>query len=344
MELDINQIEKFLKSIEVNENFFNLASQLREKFFQKKVYLRAIIEISNYCIRDCLYCGLRISNRSLTRYRMGEQEIIDVAGKIFETGIKTIVLQSGDDFNLTQTQLSSIISKIKKFFPGLAITLSFGERKEEDYICWRKAGADRYLLKHETADKDLYEKMHPGQSFEKRKNLLIFLRKLGYQIGAGSVVGLPGQNFSSLAQDILFLQKLQPDMVGLGPFLPQRHTPLAKYNPPSMELVLRMLILARLVTGNAHIPVTTAFISSYGQQAVKQALILAANVIMVNFTPGRYRKLYNIYDHKQPVSWQWACDFINDAGLEISWQKADSLKKDNLLKNGEKNEEQKGSY
>ena len=237
---------------------FKKADSVRKKLCGGEIHIRGIIEFSNYCCRSCLYCGLRRQNKNITRYRMPPDEIIGLSNKIIQCGVKTVILQSGDDFGYNRKALSDIIYKIKGANPEMAITLSLGERPFDDYKAFRDAGADRYLLKHETANPKLYKRLHPGQTLKGRIKILGYLKKLGYQVGAGNIVGLPGQTPGDLADDILLMKDIDVDMAGIGPFIPQKDTPLSGSPHGSLELTLMVLALARIVTGNAHLPATTA--------------------------------------------------------------------------------------
>ncbi|MCD6228095.1 MAG: [FeFe] hydrogenase H-cluster radical SAM maturase HydE [Candidatus Omnitrophica bacterium] len=303
------------------------AEKVRQVFCGEEVYIRGIIEFSNWCARDCLYCGLRRSNKNIRRYRMKEEKIIEVALKIIQLGIKTIVLQSGDDFYYSPNSICKIIQKIKKK-ANVAITLSIGERSFDDYKAFRDAGADRYLLKHETANPFLYAYLHPGQSLKKRLKILEYLKKLGYQVGAGNIVGLPFQRQKDLVQDILLLEKLGVDMAGISPFIPQKDTPLKDFPPPKLDLALKVLALARIITKNAHLPATTAFATLDSYRGQLLALKAGANVIMPDFTPSEFSKDYKIYDGKLKVNFSYAEEIISKAKRKISLARGDSLKKE----------------
>ena len=278
------------------ELLFAAADRVRRTFMGDEVHLRGLIEFSNYCQRNCAYCGLRESHKSLPRYRLDTAEIVAIAGAAVPLGYKTVVLQSGEDSAYSAELIAVIACRLKEEL-GLAVTLSLGERSEEDYRLWRNAGADRYLLKHETADVELYGALHPDMTWENRKKSLYLLRELGYQVGSGCMVGLPGQTLSSLAKDLLFLKELDVEMAGIGPFIPIPNTPLAKAERGSVELTLKMIAIARLLMPQAHLPATTALgsIDSKGRQ---KALVAGANVVMPNITPNKYRRLYEIYPNK----------------------------------------------
>jgi len=305
---------------------FEEADDIRRIFCGDEVHIRGIIEFSNYCCRNCLYCGLRRGNRSILRYRMSPDEIVELANKIIQYGLKTIVLQSGDDFGYSQKTLCRIIEEIKGKNPEIAITLSIGERPLDDYKAFKDAGADRYLLKHETANHKLYERLHPGGTLKRRLGILKHLKKLGYQIGAGNIVGLPGQTLGDLADDILLLKDLDVDMAGIGPFIPQKDTPLRDFPCGNLELTLKVLSITRILTKNTHLPATTALATSNPDEGQLLGLKAGCNVIMPDFTPEYCRKDYAIYDNKARVNLKKAKESILKAGRLISKSKGDSLK------------------
>ena len=308
------------------ELLFREADHLREKYCGEKVLIRGIIEFSNHCVRDCLYCGLRKSNTRLERYRMSVDEILDIVGKITGDGVGTVVLQSGDDPGCAKEMICGVIREIKKRYPDVAITLSIGERPFEDYRAFREYGADRYLIKHETINPRLYERLHPGQTLGKRIEILESLKKLGYQVGAGNIVGLPGQTLDDLADDILFLEEFQPDMAGIGPFIPQKDTSLKHYLSGDLDLTLKVLALVRIVTKNAHLPATTALATVAPKDGQFLGLRSGANVIMPDCTPSVYGDNYNIYDGRARVGMKKARDVILKAGRTVSTERGDTLK------------------
>ncbi|MEA3368995.1 MAG: [FeFe] hydrogenase H-cluster radical SAM maturase HydE [Candidatus Ratteibacteria bacterium] len=308
------------------KSLFEEADNVRSTFSGEEVHIRGIIEFSNYCCRSCLYCGLRQENKKILRYRMSADEIVKVSNEIIHRGVKTVVLQSGDDFGYSQKMLSDIIRKIKSANPETAITLSLGERPFDDYKIFKNAGADRYLLKHETADFELYERLHPGQTLKKRIETLEYLKKLDYQTGAGNIVGLPGQTLEDLADDILLMKRLDVDMAGIGPFIPQKDTPLGSCSFGSLDLTLKVLALTRIVTENIHLPATTALATLSLKDGQILGLKAGANVIMPDFTPEGYRREYLIYDNKLRVNLERAEESIFKAGRLISKNRGDSLK------------------
>lgn len=291
---------------------FNEANSLRKAYFSDEIYLRGIIEFSNYCCRSCVYCGLRKENKMLTRRRMPPDEIVNTAGKIAASGVGTVVLQSGDDFWYTPEVICEIISRIKKENASLAVTLSIGERPLAEYKAFKHSGADRYLLKHETSNRQLYKRLHPGQTLDRRIKILQYLKQIGFETGAGSIIGLPGQGIEDLADDILLMRKLGVDMAGIGPFISHSQTPLAGYPSGSLDLTLRVLALTRIVIKGINLPATTALATL--NPAIGQLLALKAgcNVIMPDFTPELYRKDYIIYDNKQKINLKTAQKLIRD--------------------------------
>ncbi|GAV25984.1 [FeFe] hydrogenase H-cluster radical SAM maturase HydE [Carboxydothermus islandicus] len=274
---------------------FSLADSIRAREKGDKVYLRGIIEFSNYCRRNCLYCGLRRDNTKLSRYRMSPGEIIKRAKEIAALGIKTVVLQSGEDPYYRLKDLTGIVSRVKEL--GVYVTLSIGELSAGAYRELKKAGADRYLLRHETANRKLYEVLHPDGSFFNRVRCLYVLKDLGYEVGAGNMVGLPGQTDDMLWEDLLFMEKLQPEMVGIGPFIPHPDTPLAKEKGGTLEQTLTMIALTRIILPKANIPATTA-LGTIHPEGRELGLKVGANVVMPNMTPQPYRPLYQLYPGK----------------------------------------------
>lgn len=282
----------------LDEGLRQEADRVRQEWVGDAVHIRGIIEFSNYCIRNCHYCGINRHNQGIARYRMTPEEIVDTAHKAVHMGVRTIVLQSGEDFNYTGPVLAEVVREIKRY--DVAITLSVGERSFADYQLWREAGADRYLLKFETSSPELYRRLHPGCSLRSRLRKLEELRELGYQLGSGMMIGLPGQTPEILVDDILLMRALNLEMAGVGPFIPHPGTPLKDASAGSFTLSLRVLALTRLMLPWAHLPATTALasINSAGRQL---GLKSGANVLMPNLTPLQYRRLYEIYPQKAEV-------------------------------------------
>lgn len=324
---------EYLLSLEQKEDLkelFDFANQVRKSFCGDGIILRGIIEFSNFCDKECFYCGLNKNNHQLSRYRMNKNELIKAVKHLASCNIKTVVLQSGEDPGLDVLGLRDIISEIKSNF-SIAITLCVGERSLEDYQIWKNAGADRYLLKIETCDKNLYESMHPKMSFTRRLDCLKDLRGLGYQVGSGNLIGLAGQNLKTIAQDIIFFKQNNFDMIGIGPFIAHGQTKFANQKNGEALLVLKTIALTRIITKNAHLPATTA-LGSLDQDYRLDGLKCGANVLMPNFTPQPYRKLYEIYPDKRCV--KEAVDSCNSCmdslaqsiGRFIDYSQGDSLK------------------
>ncbi|MDF9408468.1 [FeFe] hydrogenase H-cluster radical SAM maturase HydE [Pelotomaculum isophthalicicum JI] len=279
---------------------FSLADQVRQQFMGDEVHIRGIIEFSNHCTKNCLYCGLRRDNRQLSRYRMTISEILESAHKAAGLGCRTIVLQSGEDSYYTADILADTVYLLKKEM-DVAVTLSIGDRLREEYQKMREAGADRYLLKHETCDAELFAGLRPGTSLADRVNRLKWLGELGFQVGSGNMVGLPGQTVETLAGDILLMRETGVEMAGIGPFVPNSQTPLGECPGGTLALTLKTLAAARLALPRAHMPATTAT-GTIDRRGRDKALRCGANVIMPNMTPPAYRASYQIYPGKTGLS------------------------------------------
>lgn len=289
---------EILKLLEDSDNLQTLtqaADRVRKKYVGDEVHLRGLIEFSNFCKQNCLYCGLRRDNKQMSRYRLTEEQIIEFAKHASELGYKTVVMQSGEDPHFTVEKMTKIISEIKKF--DLAITLSIGEKTFEEYKAYKEAGADRYLIRIETTDKKLYENLDPDMNWEHRLKCLNNLKTLGYEVGSGCLVGLPEQTLESLADDILFFKKINADMIGIGPFIPNENTPLKDAKGGDFELALKVMAITRLLLPDINIPATTAM-ETLNPQGRLIALQSGANVVMPNVTQGDYRKFYEIYPGK----------------------------------------------
>lgn len=277
---------------------FRRADARRREYYGADVYIRGLIEFTNYCKNDCLYCGIRRSNRNARRYRLSREEILACCREGYALGYRTFVLQGGEDPWYTPERVEELVRAVKAAHPDCALTLSVGEQPREVYQAWFDAGADRYLLRHETANDDHYRSLHPAEmSPENRKRCLWDLKDIGYQVGCGFMVGSPGQTPEHLAEDLLFLRALEPDMVGIGPFIPQHDTPL-RYQPAgTLELTLFLLGLIRLMLPDVLLPATTALgtIHPRGRELGIQA---GANVCMPNLSPAEVREKYALYDNK----------------------------------------------
>jgi len=311
---------------------FAFADDVRKKHVGNGILLRGIVEFSNYCDNSCKYCGLNRTNMRLVRYTLTEKQILKAVEQISAARIQTVVLQSGEQADLDACRLAGIIREIKTRF-DMAVTLSLGEKTFEDYEMWKEAGADRYLLKIETTNRQLYNELHPQMSLDNRLRCLKDLNLLGYQTGCGGIIGLPGQTVSDIADDILFFAKENFDMLGIGPLIPHPATALGDCPAGDIEMVLKTVAVTRIVTKNAHIPATTAVGSVNGSDYRRDALIAGANVLMPNFTPLPFRKLYEIYPGKRcvtetPGNCASCMDLTAPAiGRNIEYSRGDSLKR-----------------
>ena len=294
-----SEIVALLSAEETEAELAATADRVRRDFVGDGVHLRGLIEFSNFCRRNCLYCGLRRDNQKITRYRLTTEEIFSLALKAKNYGYQTVVLQSGEDMFFTPEIFAPLIKKIKSL--DLAVTISIGERSREEYRTLKEAGADRFLLRLETSDDALYHKFDPGMSLDERRRCLDNLKELGYEVGTGSLIGLPGQSLESLADDLLFYQKIDADMLGLGPLIPNADTPLATAAPGDFHLTRRMVSLCRLLLPEANIPATTA-VETLRRGGREIFLSSGANVIMPNVTEGEARKNYALYPGKACVA------------------------------------------
>lgn len=330
---DINDIVYFLASKnkdEINELYL-FADKIRSQFMGDGILLRGIVEFSNFCRNKCFYCGLQVNNKKLQRYRLTKEELLKSIDHIASSKIQTVVLQSGEEDDLQPQLLADIIQEIKKRY-DMSVTLSIGERSKEEYKLWKDAGADRYLLKIETSDKNLYEYMHPGMSFDNRVQCLDNLKELGYQVGSGIIIGLKNQTLEIIAKDILFFKAKNFDMIGIGPFIAHADTEFRSEHSGSVELTLKTLALTRIITRNAHLPATTSLGSLNNEDYRLEGLKAGANVLMPNFTPYPYKKFYEIYPGKRCINEPAGnCAFCMDGMAKtinrwIDYSKGDSLK------------------
>lgn len=313
-----------------DEYLFSKADALRQEIYGKDVYIRGLIEFTNYCKNDCLYCGIRHSNKNAERYRLSEEDILDCCKTGYKLGFRTFVLQGGEDPYYTDELICDIVHSIKKLYPDCALTLSLGEKSYDSYLAFYNAGADRYLLRHETANEQHYQKLHPPEmSFKHRMQCLQQLREIGFQAGAGFMVGSPYQTVENLAEDLLFLKDFQPHMVGIGPFIPHQDTPFKDFPAGTLRDTRVMVALTRLLMPYTLIPSTTALgtISGVGREL---GLKSGANVVMPNLSPTRFRKLYSLYDNKICTGDEAAeCRVclerrVNSAGFNIVTARGDS--------------------
>lgn len=278
-----------------------LAAKAREtaqRIYGNQVYIRGLIEFTNYCKNDCYYCGIRRSNGCAERYRLSKEEILSCCKTGYELGFRTFVLQGGEDGFYTDGRICEIVSEIKNWYPDCAVTLSIGERERESYEAFFKAGADRYLLRHETADEAHYKELHPEEmSFQHRMRCLRELKEIGYQTGCGFMVGSPYQTFDTLYEDLQFIRELQPEMVGIGPFIPQKDTPFGKMQAGTIERTLRLLSIIRLLHSSVLLPATTA-LGTIHPKGRELGILAGANVVMPNLSPVAVREKYKLYDNK----------------------------------------------
>ncbi|WP_312699867.1 [FeFe] hydrogenase H-cluster radical SAM maturase HydE [Sedimentibacter sp.] len=283
---------------ETAEYLFERARAVRQKYYGRDIYLRGLIEFTNYCKNDCYYCGIQKSNKNASRYRLTKEQILECCKTGYELGFRTYVLQGGDDPFFTDEKIIEIIREIKKGYPDCAITLSIGEKSYESYKSYFDAGADRYLLRHETADEEHYSRLHPKElSLSGRKQCLKDLKEIGYYVGSGFMVGSPYQTDENLVEDLLFIKELNPEMVGIGPFIPHHDTSFREFKGDNGELTLFMIGLIRLMIPNVLLPSTTALgtIDPYGRE---KGILSGANVVMPNLSPVNVRNKYLLYDNK----------------------------------------------
>lgn len=282
----------------MDQELFEKACRVQRQVFGRKIYIRGLIEFTNYCRNNCYYCGIRRDNQKVERYRLTEEQIFRCCEEGYTLGYRTFVLQGGEDAYFTDQRICAIVSRIKSEFPDCAVTLSIGERSRESYELFRQAGTDRYLLRHETADEIHYSQLHPTElSLKTRKQCLKDLKELGYQVGAGFMVGTPGQTLQYLAEDLEFLQDLQPHMIGIGPFISHKATPFAGYTNGSVEETLFLLGVLRLSFPKAMLPATTA-LGTLAVDGRERGILAGANVVMPNLSPIAVREQYSLYDNK----------------------------------------------
>lgn len=296
---------------------FALAQQTAQKSFGRQIFVRGLIEFTNYCKNDCYYCGIRRSNKNAARYRLTQEEILECCHAGYGLGFRTFVLQGGEDYFYSDEDIAAIVRAIKAQHPDCAVTLSIGERSRETYALWKKAGADRYLLRHETADCAHYAKLHPAElSAKNRQNCLYTLKELGYQAGAGFMVGSPYQTAKNLADDLMFLQKLRPQMIGIGPFIPHHDTPFKDEPAGSVELTLVLLAVLRLLFPHVLLPATTA-LGTLAPGGRLLGIKAGANVIMPNLSPQNVRGKYLLYDNKLHTGAE-AAEALNELQREVA--------------------------
>ena len=333
--LNAPELGQLLKGAAHDSNVLKLlrhyAVRTAQEQFGLGVYIRGLIEVSSYCRCNCMYCGLRRSNRTAERYRLTADEIMLSAEEGYKLGFRTFVLQGGEDGTHTDEWLVSVISKLRTLYPDVAITLSLGERSEESYRRLKEAGANRYLLRHETANSELYNSLHPSsRGLEHRLDCLRSLKKLGYQVGMGMMIGVRGQTIDDIAKDLELIAKMDCQMVGIGPFLPHKATPLGEEPAGSLELTLAAVAIARLLLPHALIPSTTA-LATLSPTGRLEGILSGANVVMPNLSPSDVRAKYAIYENK--ASWgKEAAEGLealekelNTIGYHIDWSRGDYI-------------------
>ncbi len=306
------------------------AFALRLKYYGNKVYLRGLIEFSNYCKNNCFYCGIRAANNGVQRYRLTETEILDACAQGYKIGFRTFVLQGGEDLGFADTDLCRVIQTIKERYPDCAVTLSVGERDKKVYQAFFDAGADRFLLRHETANAEHYAKLHPDTlTLKARKQCLFNLKEIGFQVGAGFMVGSPFQRIEHLAEDLCFLEELQPHMVGIGPFIPHSQTPFFDQPAGDLGLTLTMLTLTRIALPKVLLPATTA-LATLSEQGRILGFQCGANVVMPNLSPNSVREKYTLYNNKRTTSGESAESVlllqkeVEKVGLVLDFSRGDS--------------------
>ena len=283
---------------EAVETLYARARETAQKIYGNKVYIRGLIEFTNYCKNDCLYCGIRRSNRNAERYRLSEEQILDCCAVGYELGFRTFVLQGGEDGYFTDARICALVAQIKQAYPDCALTLSIGEKTRASYQAYFDAGADRYLLRHETADETHYKGLHPEEMlFENRRRCLRDLKEIGFQTGCGFMVGSPEQTVETIWKDLMFIRELQPHMVGIGPFIPQKDTPFGDRRAGTLKQTLRLLSIIRLMQPHVLLPATTA-LGTIHPKGREQGILAGANVVMPNLSPTSVREKYKLYDNK----------------------------------------------
>lgn len=295
-----SQLEALLstKEEEADNYLAEKARAIGDAIYGKEVFIRGLIEFTNYCKNDCYYCGIRRSNRQADRYRLTKEEVLKCCQTGYELGFRTFVLQGGEDPYFTDERICELVKAIREGFPECAITLSIGEKSKESYQKYFNAGANRYLLRHETANAQHYRKLHPEQmKLEERMECLWNLKEIGYQVGCGFMVGSPGQNVHTLYEDLVFIKKFEPHMVGIGPFIPQKDTPFGEESGGGLKDTLRLLSIIRLIHPKVLLPATTA-LGTIDPRGREKGILTGGNVVMPNLSPVAVRDKYALYDNK----------------------------------------------
>lgn len=299
-DISLNELRVILEdgTSEVLDYLMRAARSVADDVYGKDIYIRGLVEFTNYCKNDCYYCGIRCSNSEVKRYRLTREEILECAAAGYDLGFRTIVLQGGEDYSYSDEEICNIVSSIKRAHEDMAVTLSIGERNRSSYEAYFDAGADRYLLRHETASKEHYSKLHPSSlSLENRIKCLQDLKEIGYQVGCGFMVGSPYQTYENIYEDLRFIKSFKPHMVGIGPFVSHHNTPFRDMKSGSLDMTLKLLAIIRLMNPKVLLPATTALgtIDSKGRE---KGILAGANVLMPNLSPGANRKDYQLYDNK----------------------------------------------
>lgn len=317
---------------ETSDYLHEKAREVSQKHFGNKIYARGLIEFTNYCKNDCYYCGIRKSNNKAERYRLSIEDIMNCCENGYSLGFRTFVLQGGEDLGYSDENIVNIVNSIKKLYPDCAVTLSIGEKSYDSYLKFFQAGTDRYLLRHETSNECHYSKLHPKELTSKnRKQCLLDLKRIGYQVGTGIMVGSPYQTTENIVEDLLFMKELEPQMIGVGPYIPHHDTPFAKEKAGSLELTLFLIGILRLMFPNALIPATTS-LGTVDKNGREKGILAGANVVMPNLSPVSVRKKYELYDNKICTGEEAAeCRLclenrIKKIGYEIVVDKGDFIK------------------
>lgn len=322
-DLDYEELKLLILS-KNNSHLLDYANKRRQEYYGNEVFIRGLIEFTNYCKNSCFYCGINATNSEIKRFRLTEDEILDCTRNGYKLGFRTFVLQGGEDAFFNDTKMCDIIYKIKSEHPDCAVTLSIGEKTKESYKAFFDAGADRYLLRHETAEEEHYKMLHPKcMSLTNRKRCLFDLKEIGYQVGSGFMVGSPYQTVNNIIADLRFLQELDPDMIGIGPFIPHSMTKFSDFPKGDLNTTINLIAILRLMFPHALIPSTTA-LATLSPDGRISGIKAGANVVMPNLSPTNVRSLYNLYDNKASIGSEAAegLKILNDeltaAGYKIS--------------------------
>ena len=309
---------------------FEKSNLLQHKYYDNKIFVRGLIEFTNCCKNNCFYCGIRKDNNNLARYRLCKDDILLCCNEGFNAGIKSFVLQGGEDSSYTVDEIAGIVRTIKAAHSGVAVTLSFGEHDKKTYKTWFDAGVDRYLLRHETASFHHYQMLHPkSMSFENRMRCLLDLKEIGYQVGSGFMVGSPYQTYENIVKDLKFIYDFKPHMVGIGPYIPHNDTPFKMMQQGSLQLTFILIAIIRLMLPKTLIPATTA-VASLSENGIYDAILAGANVIMPNITPIGVKKQYSIYNNKFHTKMDirkylsFLKNRMNKIGYELAFERGDS--------------------